>query len=184
MAKPTIEQLALLDVYGLSNKAISSRLNCSTNTIRRIKSTEEYQTCLETIHEGVRQRFFDEYATVYDKLNEASIKAIDFLIEIAERGEKDSDRIKAIVEILDRAPEAPKKKVETSSRSNIINITAGAMQRMNKALKDTKNHGIIDLVNKSELKKISLKPKEPEVETEPEEDSVQIDQIIDVNEID
>ena len=161
--KPEIELVAVLDLANASLKDIAEKFNCSTATIGKLRKSEEYQEYKHFLKESLKEKFIDSYGDLFSKLNQASEGVIDSLISIAAIGEKDADRIKAGVEILDRAPLAPKKIVSQDNQKQIIEFSSTVFDNMKAALLETGNHDTIDLI---EHKDFEIQEQKGETEEE------------------
>jgi hypothetical protein len=162
--KPQIETVAFLDLSNYPNKKIAEKLNCPVRTIQNLKRADEYKEYIDKLKNELKEAFLNSYGDLFTKLNQASSDVIDSFIQINKTGEKDADRIKAGIEILDRAPQAPKKITAQDAQAAIIEFSTTVFKNMKAALQDTNNDDIMDLIEHKDFETIKNESEDEEIE--------------------
>lgn len=142
---------ALLEARGeLNGKEIAEAVNLSYSRFAAVRTYPEYKLLRETYLKELTERTLDETAKLLSKFNEEAPFAFDTLQELHGKADRDSVRLGAAKEILDRATVSPKKQEHRAGGGEAgITIQLGS-QKMGMiigALQDIEDHETIELLD-------------------------------------
>ena len=140
---------ALLEARGEVNKnEIAEIVGLSVSRLSAVRSSPEYRLLVEKYQQELIDRTLEESAELLALFNKSARKAHATVDQLVERADRDSVRLGAAKEILDRATIAPKKREFRSEGESGIVIQLGA-QKMGMiigALEDVGDQETIDLL--------------------------------------
>lgn len=122
---------ALLEARGEMNaREISEAVNLSYSRLAAVRAFPEYKLLVEKYQKELTERTLDEAAQLLAKFNKAAPGAFETLELLHTKADRDSVRLGAAKEILDRASVSPKKQeFRAGGDSGGITIQLGS-QRM------------------------------------------------------
>ena len=142
---------ALLEARGeLQKQEIADAVNLSVGRMMVVRSTPEYKLLVEQYSKELTERTLDEAASLLAQFNKEAPKAFGTLQQLHQKSDRDSTRLGAAKEILDRATASPKKVTALGEQSGGVTIQLGA-QRMGMilgALDHIGEHDTIELFEK------------------------------------
>lgn len=142
---------ALLEARGELNKnEVAEAVGLSVPYLSSIRhNVPEYKLLVEKYSKELSERTLDEAAKLLAEFNKEAPHAFTTLVELHGKADRDSVRLGAAKEILDRASIAPKRQeIRDSGGAGGITIQLGS-QRMGMivaALEDIEDHETIDLL--------------------------------------
>lgn len=131
------------DLLGKTNSEISALTGYAKSTITGIKGQREYKKAKNRFKSELDRKFIEKAAEemandpVRGVLEEASVKAATLLVKMMENADKDSTKLRAIQDLLDRTGYKPTKKIKEDVDMN-VGIDENLADDINKALKDIK----------------------------------------------
>ncbi len=142
---------ALLEARGeLNVTEIAEAVDLSLPRLSTVRNQSvEYKLLVEHYRAELVDRTLDEAAKLIADFNTAAPGAFKSLDSIhKDTGAREGARVAAAKEILDRAPIAPKKRIEGDSKEAGIHIHLGvqSMENIRNALEDVEDVEIIDLL--------------------------------------
>jgi len=144
--------VAHFDALGKTPSEIAKITGYNSNYITRIKKMPEYILKVEEIKKDLSCRILDDTVDLVRRFEEGAPKAVDTLEDIMLRGEKDSDRLKASQDWLDRSPNVPQKARQGGLVDTGIHIifSQTAVGNMKDALIDVEEGEIVELLEAPE----------------------------------
>lgn len=143
--------VALLEASGCSVAEIGRKLGRARSWVMERTSHADYPGLLREQLELIMRRKVSEIVDVEQLLDSEVLPSVQRLVTIRDTAERDGDRIKAAVEILDRARKGPKKRVaDDSGQRLVIQMPVQVVGTMRQALEEC---GEMDLL--SELRMLT-----------------------------
>lgn len=146
--KPAHEIVALLEARGCSIAEIAEATGYSYNYVWRIRTEiPEYKVVLSEIKREIKERVVEDTADAISMLNAKVPTMIDNLEDLALAAGKEGVRLRATMDWLDRAPDAPKRvqRQENSEERKII-FSVQQVENMKLAAGDIGASDIVDLI--------------------------------------
>lgn len=149
---------ALLLASGAKATDVARRLGKNKSYVYQTGYTNpEFKQVVKQLRAIVAHRLVDQVSDVSDLFDLQIRPSASTLMGIRDDiFAKDSDRIKASLAFLDRAPRAPKSTQQVDSRSVTVQIPLSDMQNMQQALKDvgdSEDGEIIDIMSEMQSSK-------------------------------
>ena len=148
----THEQIAYMEALGQKPMAIAEKVGLNIGSVHRIKADPLYKLFLSEIRREMREKAIATGVDLVERFNVEAPGAADTLFELHREAEKDGDRIKAAVEVLDRSTEAPQPRriIDNQGEGGLhIHIPGTAMKGIAKALTDTGHEDTLELLEQS-----------------------------------
>lgn len=145
---PAYEIVALLVARGCSNAEISDATGYNANYVWRIKNeVEGFDLLVAEFKREIQQRTIEETVDAVTRFNRKVPLMTDNLEELALRANKEGVRLRATMDWLDRAPDAPKR-VHRQENLDEHKIIFGVQQvdNMKAALLDVGADQVVDLL--------------------------------------
>lgn len=138
--------VAYMEAGGQSYVAIKNRLKKSDTWLTHVRQSPEYTEALTMAKRDIADRLVAQAVDLGQKLDDESENSVNTIIEIRDTDQElGSTRLKAAVEILDRAPNAPKKRTETyTEQRTIIQLPIQSLDYMRAALEDCEEAEVIE----------------------------------------
>lgn len=141
---------ALLEARGeLKSQEIAEAVGLSATRLSTVRNTvPEYRLLVEKYQKELAERTLDKASELLALFNDEAIPAFRTLQKLHENADRDSVRLGAAKEVLDRSTVAPTKRVDSGGSESGITIQLGN-QRMGMiigALRDVGDEETIDLL--------------------------------------
>jgi len=146
--KPAYEIVALLVARGCSNAEVSEATGYNANYVWRIKNeVEGFDLLVSDFKRDIQQRTIEGTVDILTKFNSKVPLMADNLEDLALRANKEGVRLRATMDWLDRAPDAPKR-VHRQENLDEHKIIFGVQQveNMKAALTDVGADEVVDLL--------------------------------------
>lgn len=160
----THEQIAFMEALGQKPMAIAEKVGLNIGSVHRIKTDPLYKVFLADVKREIRERAIATGVDLVERFNLEAPGAAQTLFDLHKDAEKDGDRIKAAVEVLDRSTEAPQPRriLNNPEEGGLhIHIPGGAMKGIAKALTDTGHEDTLELL---EMEPDKFAPEQPVTE--------------------
>lgn len=139
---------ATQEAIGESLPAIAQALGVNPMTIRSWRRLPEYRHKIISLRKEIEDRLITKAASLETRLNALAPRAIKTLAYLNDSAESENVRLSAANSILDRAPEAPRRKAE-GAESKVLVLQLGAQQSENllASLKEVGRADLVDMLN-------------------------------------
>jgi hypothetical protein len=146
--KPAHEIVAMLEARGCNDTEICEATGYSMGHISRIRhNAPGYAVCVSEFKNEIQGKAIDETVDAIDRFNGMVPKMADNIENLALHANKEGVRLRATMDILDRAPDAPKRvhRQENLEERKII-FGVQVVENMRKALTDVGADEVVDLL--------------------------------------
>jgi len=155
--KPTYEHVALLHARGAPDREIAEVMGLSPGYVWRVRNeTEGFDALVTEFKREIQERLIQETVDAAAMLNRRVPTMVNNLEDIALRGDKESNRLKATQDWLDRAPDAPKRisRSEIQEDRNIV-LTLRQVDNIKEALMDVGADDVLELIEGEDFSEIA-----------------------------
>ncbi|NIQ87868.1 MAG: hypothetical protein GWN93_01740 [Deltaproteobacteria bacterium] len=151
MAKlsPRLRRAALLEARGeLTTAEIAERVKLSTSYLTQARYKEEYKLLVNHHEREIAERNYDAAAELQKKFNDEAPAAFETMAQLHKRADRDTTRLGAAKEILNRASIAPSPRDRRSEGDGGITIQLGVkkIEQIFNALEDVGDTETIQLL--------------------------------------
>ena len=146
---PKLRRAALLEARGvLTTPQVAEEVNLSTSYLSQSRSREEYKLLVAHHEKEMIERNYDASAELQKKFDDEAPKAFETISQLHKRADRDTTRLGAAKEILDRASVAPSKQSGREEGPGGVTIQIGIkkLEQIYNALEDVGDTETIDLL--------------------------------------
>lgn len=142
--------IAYMEASGKAPREIGQKLGKSTAWVNARRRDASYPMVLQQAQDDITSRIAENTADLAGKFDGEAENSFTTMVEIRDaREELGSTRLKAAEAILDRAPNAPKKRTEhySEQRRTVVNIPLQQVGWMHQALTEAGEDDVVELLD-------------------------------------
>jgi hypothetical protein len=141
-------------------KSLAKHVGRSSAWLTGVRAKPEYQETVRRTVAVIAKRVVDGAVDVEELFNNEIRPSVETLVEVRDNPfEKAGDRVKAANSLIDHAPKAPAKKVE-SRNETILRIPVQQMQTMRQALIEEGQNDLVELLEGRDFKEVKKEEEE------------------------
>jgi hypothetical protein len=147
---PKLRRAALLEARGeLSTKQIADRVNLTVAYLNQSRGKEAYKVQVAHHEREIAERSYDAAAQLQSKFDTEAPKAFETLSSLHKSADRDTTRLGAAKEILDRSSIAPSKRDRREGETGgvTIQIATKKLEQIFHALEDVEDFETIQLLD-------------------------------------
>ena len=146
---PKLRRAALLEARGeLTTAEIAERVNLTVQYLAQSRCKETYKLQVAHHEREIAERSYDAAAELQKKFNDEAPKAFETMAQLHKRADRDTTRLGAAKEILNRASIAPRPRDRRSEGDGGVTIQIGIkkLEQIYNALEDVGDTDTINLL--------------------------------------
>lgn len=139
--------VAALAALGKTNKEIAEIVGHTPMTIGKWRRSNTFQLHLKEAEENMRTCMYEKAMSLHERFDVMAPRAAEILEALMDSAETETVKMKAVQEVLDRAPSAPKsRKFIDERKTTHIHLSMKVTDAMREAVEDVEEAEILELL--------------------------------------